>query len=63
MPVSVLLGRHDQLVPALVSDDLSALRPGLPLRILEGSGHVPFLAQPEAFEQAVNELLAEMGIA
>jgi pimeloyl-[acyl-carrier protein] methyl ester esterase len=63
IPVSVLLGRHDQLVPALVSDDLSALRPGLPLRILEGSGHVPFLAQPEAFEQAVNELLAEMGIA
>ena len=63
VPISVLLGRHDQLVPALVADDLSVLRPGLPLRTLEGSGHVPFLAQPEAFEQAVSELLAEMGIA
>lgn len=59
-PVSVLLGRHDQLVPALLADDLAALRPGLALRIIEGSGHVPFLAQPEAFEQALSELLTEM---
>ena len=60
LPMAMLLGRHDQLVPVGLADDLVALKPALALRIIASAGHAPFLAQPEAFQQALGELLATM---
>ncbi|REH40499.1 pimeloyl-[acyl-carrier protein] methyl ester esterase [Paraperlucidibaca baekdonensis] len=60
IPIAMILGRHDQLVPALLAEDLLALRSTLAIRLIDGAGHAPFLAQPEAFQQALAELLGEM---
>ena len=62
-PTLVVLGADDHLVPATVADALSALRPALTLVTLAGSGHVPFLAQPDAFLQAMDAFVIRQGLA
>lgn len=48
-PVQAMLGAADHLVPATVASALQGLHPALAVDVLPGSGHVPFLARPEAF--------------
>lgn len=52
LPVQAMLGEADHLVPATLAPALTDLCPALDISVLPGSGHVPFLAQPEAFLQA-----------
>ncbi len=42
VPVSVVLGERDLIVPAAVADDLARLHPVASLTTLEGAGHAPF---------------------
>lgn len=56
-PLQVILGRTDYLVPVAVGDALKALHPTLMLAVIDGSGHVPFLAQPELFLHAFNDFV------
>jgi pimeloyl-[acyl-carrier protein] methyl ester esterase len=44
IPVSVILGGLDTLVPATVGQKMQQLLPALELNIIERAGHVPFLS-------------------
>lgn len=57
MPVALMLGAQDHLVPAAAGTALAQRLPGLRLAVIEGSGHAPFLAQPELFLQACDDAL------
>ena len=46
VPVLILHGRHDP-IPVEWAEELAALLPAAELRILEESGHVPYVEQPE----------------
>lgn len=58
-PVQAILGASDYLVPAVLGDALKRLRPALDLAVISGSGHAPFLAQPELFLQAFRDFVRE----
>ncbi|MEA5423362.1 alpha/beta fold hydrolase [Synechococcus sp. CCY9202] len=59
-PLLLLWGRDDRLVPARVAEQCRAVRPELPLVLLEQAGHCPHDEQPEAFHQAVLPWLAAL---
>jgi pimeloyl-ACP methyl ester carboxylesterase len=52
-PLLLIWGRRDRLVPLPVAQQVQRLRPDLPLRLLEGSGHCPHDEHPEAFNRAL----------
>ncbi len=45
IPVSVILGDKDTLVPVAVAEQFS--KPGIHPTIIKGAGHVPFLSHPQ----------------
>lgn len=45
MPVSVILGRLDTLIPVAVAEKMQQLLPSLELNIIDRAGHVPFLSR------------------
>lgn len=49
LPVHVMLGQQDLLVPVAVGAALQASRPTASITVLPCSAHVPFLSEPEAF--------------
>lgn len=57
-PVQCILGAADQLVPVTLAGELKALRPETVTTVIEGSGHVPFLAQPAQFLAAFRDFVA-----
>jgi pimeloyl-ACP methyl ester carboxylesterase len=58
MPVLVIHGTHDRLVPVAVGRRAGRVIPGSRLLILDDAGHVPQMERPEAVERAFHELLA-----
>lgn len=44
VPVSVILGDQDVLVPVSVAEQMRQLRPDWDIHIIQGAGHVPFLS-------------------
>lgn len=57
-PVLVIGGRHDRVCPPEASVATASGIPAAELRILESSGHFPFVEEPEAFLGAVRDFLA-----
>lgn len=53
LPVMVLGGSRDRLVPPAAIDWLAQQLPRGQAHIFRGAGHAPFLSDPEAFSQAV----------
>lgn len=53
VPTVVICGRGDELAAPQASYDLALAVPQGWLAVVEGSGHVPFLENPEAFRDAV----------
>jgi pimeloyl-[acyl-carrier protein] methyl ester esterase len=47
IPVSVILGDKDTLVPVAVGQQMQNIQPKLELTILERAGHVPFLSHAQ----------------
>ena len=47
VPVSVILGGKDTLVPVNAGQNMQALLPKIELTIIDRAGHVPFLSHPE----------------
>ena len=47
VPVSVILGARDTLVPVNAGQDMQVLAPGITLNIVDKAGHVPFLSHPQ----------------
>lgn len=48
VPVDLLWGRHDRMVPLHLGEHASA-RLGWPLHIIDGAAHAPHIEQPETF--------------
>lgn len=60
LPVKVILGEQDMLVPAAVRHELARYLPQSQCTVIKGAGHAPFLSHPDMFitelEQFLNEL-------
>lgn len=56
MPVFLVWGRLDDITPLSEGERLQKLIPGSKLEIMDGVGHVPYVEDPEAF----NELLLKI---
>ncbi len=59
-PLLLIWGRQDRLVPLAVAAQCRAVRPDLPLRVLEHSGHCPHDEDPPGFHGALLPWLAEL---
>ncbi len=55
IPVTLLWGRHDRMVPLAVGETAAA-RHGWPLHIVEGSAHAPHVEQPDAFVDTLTRI-------
>ncbi|WP_411728044.1 pimeloyl-ACP methyl ester esterase BioH [Methyloglobulus sp.] len=53
IPVAVILGELDTLVPIAVAGKMQGLLPGIDLTVIERAGHVPFLSHQQAVVKAV----------
>jgi pimeloyl-[acyl-carrier protein] methyl ester esterase len=53
IPVAVILGQLDTLVPLAVAEKMQTLLPSLELTVIDRAGHVPFLSHREAVVNAV----------
>lgn len=58
-PALVITGSADRVVPPSNSERLAEKLPNAQLEILNGAGHLCFIEQPDAFNQAVVEFLEE----
>ncbi len=45
-PLMMVLGEHDPLVPAGIAGLLLERKPALPVKLISGCGHVPFISEP-----------------
>jgi pimeloyl-ACP methyl ester carboxylesterase len=63
VPVLLVWGREDNLVPVKDADEFERLIPDARKVILEDTGHVPMLERPETFNDLVVDFLAEEAMA
>ncbi len=59
-PLGLVWGDKDLTVPMRLADEIAEMRPGTPLEVIPGAGHIPQLELPEAYSYAVDRLLAEL---
>ncbi len=57
MPILVLLGTRDTLVPIAVGEAIKALAPTIQVTIIDKAGHVPFLSHPQIVLEAITEFM------
>ncbi len=57
VPVSVILGTRDTLVPVSVGQQIQALAPTIELNIIEKAGHVPFLSHPQEIIHIISKFI------
>ncbi len=57
LPVLVISGDGDALIPASAAEALADAIPGASLEIIAGAGHLPMLEQPEAVTAALHRFL------
>jgi pimeloyl-ACP methyl ester carboxylesterase len=57
MPVLVVTGTEDRLLPSYLSEQIAAAIPGATLLRMDGVGHVPMIHAPEAFSKALLQAL------
>jgi pimeloyl-ACP methyl ester carboxylesterase len=56
----VIWGRHDPYVPVALAERQREAFPGARVEILDGSGHWPFMDDPERTERLVLEFLGKV---
>jgi 4,5:9,10-diseco-3-hydroxy-5,9,17-trioxoandrosta-1(10),2-diene-4-oate hydrolase len=61
MPVLVLWGREDVLIPVAYARPLQAEFEGAALKVLDGCGHLPMADCPEAFDRELFAFLSGSG--
>ncbi|WP_080239303.1 alpha/beta fold hydrolase [Spirosoma rigui] len=59
-PVLLVAGRHDQLVPLEKNQELADTAPGVDLVVLDSSGHLGMIEQPEQALQALHTFIARL---
>ena len=58
VPVGVLWGEHDRIIPASgIETVLQARGPDTPVERIAGAGHIPMMERPEPFAIALEEVL------
>lgn len=62
MPVLMIFGEHDHIVPAAVQPFVAELAPALKLATIRDVAHVPFVSSPDAFLAATNDFWRESGV-
>jgi pimeloyl-ACP methyl ester carboxylesterase len=60
LPIMVITGEDDRIVPTAGSIDLAGNIPGAKLAVIPQAGHVPHEEQPAAFMQAVESFLQDL---
>ncbi|MBW8723639.1 MAG: alpha/beta hydrolase [Inquilinus limosus] len=59
-PTTVICGQQDALTPLAVSEEMAALIPGAELVVVEDSGHLSTMEQPEAVNAALSAWLGRL---
>ena len=59
IPVSIILGDKDTLVPVKVATQLQQLSGNLEVNILNGAGHIPFLSHPQQLLMLISRFMDE----
>ena len=57
LPVSVILGANDSLIPVAAGQRMQALHPGLELNTIDSAGHAPFLTHPKEVLSIIKRFL------
>ena len=57
MPVSVILGGRDTLVPVGAGHNMQALAPDITVNIIDNAGHTPFLSHPQDVLAIISKFL------
>lgn len=55
VPIKMIMGNRDTLVPLASADRLQQLKPSVELQVLEGAGHAPFLSHPQQLLAAIRD--------
>jgi pimeloyl-[acyl-carrier protein] methyl ester esterase len=62
VPVSVILGTRDTLVPVSAGQNMQELAPEITLNIIDKAGHVPFLSHPQDVLAIISRFMGEQCI-
>jgi pimeloyl-ACP methyl ester carboxylesterase len=62
VPVLLMAGQHDQIIPLARSQALAAAVPGAKLAVIEKVGHMPMLEDPTRTTAAIAEFLSTSGL-
>ena len=62
MPVSVILGARDTLVPSSAGHSMQALAPDITVNIIDQAGHTPFLSHPQAVLAIISKFLDDYAV-
>jgi len=57
LPVSVILGTRDTLVPVSAGQNMQELAPEITLNIIDRPGHVPFLSHPQEVLKIISRFM------
>jgi proline iminopeptidase len=60
VPALVIVGRHDAIASVRFADELHAALPGSRLVVLEHSGHMGHVEEPDAFARAIGDFLSAL---
>jgi len=61
VPVLILTGDKDQIIPRAKAEAMAAIIPKATLAIIENAGHMPMLERPEATTTAIRKFLSQVG--
>ena len=58
VPVTVVWGSADRIIPAEQASSVAAVAPGAAVRVIDGAGHMPHMERPAEAQAAVEETIA-----
>ena len=61
VPVTVVWGSADRIIPAEQASSVAAVAPGAAVRVIDGAGHMPHMERPAEAQAAVEETIARAG--
>jgi len=61
VPVTVVWGSADRIIPAEQASSAAAVAPGAAVRVIDGAGHMPHMERPAEAQAAVEETIARAG--
>ncbi|MDI1302222.1 MAG: pimeloyl-ACP methyl ester esterase BioH [bacterium] len=62
MPVQVILGEKDSLIPVAVAGALQVLNPAVNVTVVDGAAHLPFVSHPQVCRDALLQFCRQQGL-